>query len=180
MLFRSGVFLSAKLESWYRDNARLLPWRRLWAQQKNPWHVWVSEIMLQQTVIKAVLPIYERFLKQFPTHEALAAATTEEVRLAVRGLGYYRRFDALHRACQKLTATGEGLPRNHEKWLDLPGVGPYTAAAIASITADEPHGVVDGNVERVFCRLLDIRSEPNLPHLKKSFKSFMDHLCSLG
>ena len=136
--------------------------------------------MLQQTVIKAVLPIYERFLTQFPTPATLAQAHPEDIRLAVRGLGYYRRFDLLHKACRKVASENRGLPVTYNDWLELPGIGTYTASAIASITKDLPHGVVDGNVERVLCRFLDIRTEPNLPHLKKQFKKIMDDICALG
>ncbi len=172
-----GVFFSKKLTAWYKKSARSLPWRTLWAKHKDPWHVWVSEIMLQQTVIKAVIPVYERFLKRYPSYDSLAEAKPEDVRLAVRGLGYYRRFDLLHKACKQLIALDQGLPTCHDEWLRLPGIGTYTAAAIASITANEPFGVVDGNVERVLCRLMDIRTEPNLPHLKKAFKVIMDKIC---
>ena len=176
----NGSFFHKNLKSWYERYERPLPWRVLWKKHRDPWHIWVSEIMLQQTVIKAVIPVYERFIKRFPTFEALAAANSEEIRLEVRGLGYYRRFDLLHRACMELARDGRGLPQKHHKWLELPGIGTYTAAAIASITKDEPFGVVDGNVERVLCRLLDIRLEPNLPHLKKHFKQLMDQACSRG
>ena len=173
------AFLSSNLLTWYQKNERPLPWRILWNKHSNPWHIWVSEIMLQQTVIKAVMPVYERFLRQYPSFESLAKSSTEDIRLAVRGLGYYRRFDSLHRACQLLSTQKQGLPRCHADWLKLPGVGDYTASAIASITLDEPTGVVDGNVERVMCRLLDIRLEPNLPTLKKQFKIIMNQLCAI-
>lgn len=175
-----GAFLRSKLWEWYAAHERPLPWRVLFKKHRDPWHIWVSEIMLQQTVIKAVMPVYERFLKQFPTPKSLAHATSEDIRLAVRGLGYYRRFDLLHRACIKLVTEKRKLPTSHDEWLELPGVGAYTAAAISSIALDLPHGVVDGNVERVLCRLMDIRTEPNLPELKKRFKVIMDDLCSSG
>lgn len=175
-----GLFFSKKILAWYRSQERPLPWRVLWAKHRDPWHIWVSEIMLQQTLIKAVIPVYERFLAQYPSCSALALAPQEDVRLAVRGLGYYRRFDLLHKACRVLQVENKTLPTSHEAWLELPGIGPYTAAAIASITLNLPHGVVDGNVERVFCRLLDIRAEPNLPALKKQFKLAMDEICQLG
>jgi A/G-specific adenine glycosylase len=175
-----GLFFSKKILAWYRSQERPLPWRVLWAKHRDPWHIWVSEIMLQQTLIKSVIPVYERFLVQYPSWAALAVAPQEDVRLAVRGLGYYRRFDLLHKACRVLQGESKTLPTSHVAWLELPGIGPYTAAAIASITLNLPHGVVDGNVERVFCRLLDIRTEPNLPALKKQFKKAMDEICHLG
>ncbi len=176
----NGSFFHEKLLEWYSHHEKPLPWRLLWKKHRDPWHIWVSEIMLQQTVIKAVIPVYERFLTQFSSPRKLAKASTDDIRLAVRGLGYYRRFDLLHKACIKLESQNRVMPNTHDEWLELPGIGPYTAAAIASITADEPHGVVDGNVERVLCRLLDIRSEPNLPHLKKDFKVIMNDLASRG
>ena len=179
-LLAGGFFFGKKLSQWYRLVARPLPWRTLWLENQNPWHIWISEIMLQQTVIKAVIPVYERFLEQFPDHITLAQASTEDIRLAVRGLGYYRRFDLLHKACKHLTTENAPLPTTHEDWLKLPGIGTYTAAAIASITLNIPQGVVDGNVERVLCRLLDIRSEPNLPTLKKRFQIIMNAWCSVA
>lgn len=175
-----GSFLHKKLTSWYTTHERPLPWRLMWKKYKDPWHIWVSEIMLQQTVIKAVIPRYESFLKIFPSPKTLAQASTDDIRLAVRGLGYYRRFDLLHKACIALERDKRGMPQRHDEWLELPGIGTYTAAAISSITEDEPQGVVDGNVERVLCRLLDIRTEPNLPYLKKHFKKLMDDLCRIG
>jgi A/G-specific adenine glycosylase len=178
--YLEGAFLHSRLLAWYRKHERPLPWRVLWKKHLDPWPVWVSEIMLQQTLIQSVMPIYERFLTRFPTPNALALAENEEIRLAVRGLGYYRRFDLLHKACRKLLDEGRSPPTSYDEWLELPGIGPYTAAAIASITLDAPHGVVDGNVERVFCRLLDIRTAPNLPHLKKQFKWIMDDICLRG
>lgn len=166
---------------WYRSRARVLPWRELWRVHQDPWHIWVSEIMLQQTVIKAVLPVYDRFLKNFPQPRDLAKADTETVRLAVRGLGYYRRFDFLHKAAKHLVETRQNRwPTSYEEWLELPGIGDYTASAISSITLGAPHGVVDGNVERVWCRIFDIRTAPNLPELKLKFKQLMNQLVALG
>lgn len=178
--FKLSEFHSALIR-WYETKARALPWRELWRLHRDPWHIWVSEIMLQQTVIKAVLPVYDRFLKIFPTPQHLAKADTETVRLAVRGLGYYRRFDMLHRATKHLVDLKKSVwPINYEEWLDMPGIGDYTASAISSITLNQPHGVVDGNVERVLCRILDIRTAPNLPELKVEFKKIMNQLAALG
>lgn len=157
------------LLGWYLAQGRELPWRKRWREFGDPYHVWVSEIMLQQTVIKAVLPVYERFLTQFPDVETLARASTEQVRQAVRGLGYYRRFQLLHTAAQKLQSEGGGWPTTAEDWRTLPGVGVYTAAAVASIAFNAPVAVVDGNVERVLCRLFDIQRPPNDPALKPTF-----------
>lgn len=136
--------------------------------------------MLQQTVIKAVIPVYERFIKQFPDVAALAQASSDEVRQQVRGLGYYRRFGFLHQAAAIIATRRMQMPRTLEGWRELPGIGEYTAAAIASIAQDIPAAVVDGNVERVFCRLLDLRLPPNLPALKRQFKALAALLLEPG
>lgn len=174
--------LRRQLLLWYHDNDRALPWRTLFKVSEDPYHVWLSEIMLQQTVIKAVIPAYERFLKQFPTVKDLANAAEEDIRVACRGLGYYRRFNFLHRAARELVqrSTDDGAtipwPTTFEGWLKLPGIGRYTAAAVSSIAFNARHGVVDGNVERVFCRLMDIRRPPNDPELKPFFHEIADDL----
>lgn len=174
--------LRRQLLLWYRANDRSLPWRQLFKVSHDPYHVWLSEIMLQQTVIKAVIPAYECFLKQFPTVKDLAAAQEDEIRLACRGLGYYRRFNFLHRAAQELVQRspdgGKTIPwpTTFEGWLKLPGIGRYTAAAVSSIAFNARQGVVDGNVERVFCRLMDIRRPPNDPTLKPFFYDLVNDL----
>lgn len=180
----SAKLFRRDLLSWYETNARDLPWRVDWRKYHSPYHIWLSEIMLQQTVIKAVVASYQSFLDRFPNLLALAAAEEEEVRLAARGLGYYRRFRFLHQAakqlCQGLSQTDQiRWPSSFSSWKALPGIGDYTAAAIASIAFGEVVPVVDGNVERVFCRLMDIRTAPNLPILKKLFfklgQDLIDH-----
>jgi A/G-specific adenine glycosylase len=138
-----------KLLRWYDAHARTLPWR----QTRDPYKIWVSEIMLQQTRVAAVLAHYREFLKRFPTIAALAAAREEQVLAAWSGLGYYRRARMLHRAAQEIVASGGKMPRSLEGLRALPGVGRYTAAAIASIAFGIPAAVVDGNVERVLGRL---------------------------
>ncbi len=167
----------SRLLAWYDQRARSLPWRHDWRSQRNPYPVWISEIMLQQTVIKAVLPVYERFMHQLPTIEALAAADDATVRQLVRGLGYYRRFRMLHQAAKQLVVAGKTQwPQSYAAWLDLPGIGDYTASAISSITLNTPHAVIDGNVERVLCRLFAIRLPPNLPKLKPLLKQAAQEL----
>ncbi|MCX6118204.1 MAG: hypothetical protein NT027_11730 [Proteobacteria bacterium] len=137
--------------------------------------------MLQQTVIKAVIPVYDKFFSLFPSVHSLASATSEDVRLAVRGLGYYRRFDLLHKGAIEISKNRKGQwPKSFQEWLTIPGVGSYTASALSSITLNEHQGVVDGNVERVLCRIHDIRTAPNLPALKQQFKQTMDQLVSHG
>lgn len=140
-----------ELLAWYRTHARDLPWRGI----RNPYATWLSEIMLQQTRVATVIERYNEFLRRFPTLEALADAKEEDVLALWSGLGYYRRAHLLHRAAQFVQREFKGkLPRTAQALRTLPGVGEYTAAAIASIAFGEPVAVVDGNVERVLLRLL--------------------------
>ena len=142
--------LQARLLEWYEQNRRDLPWRRT----PDPYSIWVSEIMLQQTRVSAVVDHYRSFLKRFPTVTALAQASEQDVLAELSGLGYYRRARMLHKAAQFVAnQLGGNLPKTAEGLRALPGVGAYTAAAIASIAHGEPVAVVDGNVERVLCRL---------------------------
>lgn len=136
--------------AWFKANARDLPWRRT----HEPYPIWVSEIMLQQTRVGAVIEHYTRFMERFPSIISLALAPEEEVLAAWSGLGYYRRARLLHRAAQFIVREHQGsLPRTADELRKLPGVGEYTAAAIASIAFGEPVAVVDGNVQRVILRL---------------------------
>lgn len=168
------------LVSWYQKNQRELPWRQLFSETRDPFAIWISEIMLQQTTIQVVIPAYKRFLQVFPNVRALAAADEEEVRLACRGLGYYRRFRMMHAAARELIARTRARdpfpwPKTFVAWRELPGIGDYTAAAIVSIAFGIPKAVVDGNVERVFCRLFDLRVVPDVK-LKKVFQKVGDQL----
>lgn len=139
-----------KLMNWYRSHARELPWRGV----KDPYRTWVSEVMLQQTRVAAVIDHYEEFLRQFPTILALALAPEAAVLAAWSGLGYYRRARMLHKAAKFITQERGGvLPATAAELRTLPGVGEYTCAAIASIAFGESIAVVDGNVERVLLRL---------------------------
>ncbi len=147
--------IRSRLATWYRRHGRDLPWRR----SRDPWSVWVSEVLLQQTTVTAGLPRWERFLARFPTVEALAAATRDEVLAEWSGLGYYARARNLHRAARRVAETG-AFPSDAVGWRRLPGIGPYTAAALASILADERAAVVDGNVVRVLSRLEAIDLDP--------------------
>lgn len=134
-----------RLAQWYAENGRDLPWRRI----RDPYAVWVSEIMLQQTQVATALPYYERWMARFPTLVSLAAAAEPDALSIWQGLGYYRR-------CRNLVAGAKSLvnyPTTAAGWRKVPGVGRYTAAAIASICFDEPVAVVDGNVARVFARM---------------------------
>jgi len=139
------------LLAWYRTHHRKLPWRKT----RDPYRIWVSEIMLQQTRVAAVLEHYKRFLKSFPTIRQLAAADEADVLAAWSGLGYYRRARMLHRAAQFVIADRKGsIPGTATELRMLPGIGRYSANAIASIAFGEPVAVVDGNVERVLARML--------------------------
>jgi A/G-specific adenine glycosylase len=142
---------SAVLLEWYDRHKRALPWR----ESGDPYRVWLSEIMLQQTRVAAVLEHFQRFLLKFPTVQKLAAARENSVVAAWSGLGYYRRARMLHAAAKKLMREHGGtFPRTSEQLRELPGIGRYTAAAIASIAFGEAVAVVDGNVERVLSRML--------------------------
>ncbi|NLF32230.1 MAG: A/G-specific adenine glycosylase [Planctomycetes bacterium] len=159
-LLAKRTALRRGLLRWYDREARDLPWRRT----SDPYHVWVSEIMLQQTQVATVEPYYGRFLAAFPTVEALAAAEPDAVLKQWEGLGYYRRAKNLHKAAGVVVAELEGrLPRTAAGWRALPGIGRYTAAAIASIAFGEAAAVLDGNVKRVLARTLAIRESIDLP-----------------
>jgi len=140
--------LRKRLLAWFERQARDLPWRRT----RDPYRIWVSEIMLQQTRVAAVVPYYERFLERFPDVRMLASAEESEVLALWSGLGYYSRARNLLRAARMIHESGR-FPRSYEELRSLPGVGEYTAAAIASIAFGEPRAVVDGNVRRVLSRL---------------------------
>ncbi len=141
------------LLAWYARNARELPWRR----SRHPYPVWVAEIMLQQTRIEQGRPYFERFMEAFPTVEALASASEDAVLKLWEGLGYYARARNLHRAARLIAhERGGEFPETAEAWQALPGIGRYTAGAIASIAFGEAVPVVDGNVKRVLSRLFDI------------------------
>lgn len=157
--------LRASLLSWYDGNGRRLPWR-VRGGRPDPYKVWLSEVMLQQTTSAAAGPYYERFLEKFPTLEALAEAPIEAALEAWAGLGYYSRARNLHAAAIALDLFG--FPETEEGWRALPGVGPYTAAAVTAIALDQPANVVDGNVERVMARLCAV--ETPLPAAKRELR----------
>jgi len=144
------TFFRNSLLAWYKENARDLPWRRT----RDPYRIWISEIMLQQTRVAAVLDHYARFTARFPDVHALADAAEADVLALWSGLGYYRRARMMHRAAQAVVRDFAGVfPSTAEALLQLPGIGAYTAAAVASIAFGEPVAVVDGNVERVLMRV---------------------------
>ncbi|TVR00468.1 MAG: A/G-specific adenine glycosylase [Desulfovibrionales bacterium] len=144
---------SRPLLDWFADHARDLPWRRTY----DPYQVWISEVMLQQTQMDRAVGYFQRWTSKFPDVHALAAASEDTVLAAWEGLGYYTRARNLLRAARFVVDNLSGiLPRDHATWLSLPGVGPYTAAAVCAIAYNQPHAVVDANVSRVLARVLDL------------------------
>lgn len=161
------------LLNWYDNEKRDLPWRRT----KNPYFIWISEIMLQQTQVVTVIPYYERFLDWFPTIEDLANAPEEKLLKAWEGLGYYSRVRNMQKAAQEIMEKFDGVfPDNHKEILSLKGIGPYTAGAIASIAFDLPEPAVDGNVMRVMARLFEVNYDIGDPKNRKIFQAIMEIL----
>lgn len=145
------------LLSWYDQNARDLPWRARGRKRAKPYHVWLSEIMLQQTVVKAVIPYFETFIARFPTIEDLARAERDEILRLWAGLGYYSRARNLHACAQRIVEEHNGqFPNTIDALRNLPGIGAYTAGAIAAIAFGKPEAAIDGNVDRVMSRLYTI------------------------
>ena len=156
--------LPVPLLEWYRVNRRILPWR----EDPWPYRVWVSEIMLQQTRVEAVLPYYERFLRELPDISALAAAPEEQLLKLWEGLGYYSRVRNLQKAAQVVCEQyGGELPSDYGAVKALPGIGEYTAGAICSIAFGLPTPAVDGNVLRVMCRITGDETPVDSPALKR-------------
>lgn len=156
---------------WYRQNRRELPWR----EDCNPYHVWVSEIMLQQTRVEAVKGYYARFLSELPTIQSLADCDDEKLHKLWEGLGYYSRVRNLKRAAGEIVANHGGIfPNTYEKVLALPGIGEYTAGAICSISFGLPTPAVDGNVLRVCARLTGDSASIDLPETKKKVRSGLE------
>src|SRR5262245_2633220 len=142
---------------WFELNARDLPWRRT----RDPYAIWISEVMLQQTQVKTVLPYWERWMRDLPTLDSLAKARPEKILKLWEGLGYYSRVRNLHQAAQLIaTRHGGRFPERFEEILALPGIGRYTAGAICSIVFNEPKPVLDGNVIRVLTRVFAIKDNP--------------------
>ncbi|WP_279356460.1 A/G-specific adenine glycosylase [Methylobacterium indicum] len=164
---------AADLLVWYDRHRRALPWRALPGVAPDPYRVWLSEIMLQQTTVAAVKPYFARFLERFPTVAALAAAPEEAVMGAWAGLGYYSRARNLH-ACAKAVAEAGRFPDTVEGLRKLPGIGAYTAGAIAAIAFDRPAAAVDGNVERVVSRLYAI--ETPIPAARPEIRRLAENL----
>jgi A/G-specific adenine glycosylase len=162
----SASALASRLLGWYDIHRRHLPWRAPPGENPDPYRVWLSEIMLQQTTVAAAAPYFAKFIARWPTIETLAAAPLDDILRAWAGLGYYARARNLH-ACARVVVTAHGgrFPKSPEALRKLPGIGVYTAAAIAAIAFDVPAAAVDGNAERVLARLFAIESElPGAKH----------------
>lgn len=170
-----GVFekLPGALLPWFEEHKRDLPWR----QDKEPYHVWLSEIMLQQTRVEAVKGYYARFLEALPTIDALSAADDELLHKLWEGLGYYSRVRNLKKAAQVIMERHGGVfPQKYEDVLALPGIGAYTAGAICSIVFDQPRAAVDGNVLRVISRLTENDTPIDLPPYKKEVQLALERV----
>ncbi len=162
---------------WYGTHRRDLPWRRT----RDPYRIWISEVMLQQTQVTTVIPFYHRFLQRFPDLAALARADIQTVLKHWEGLGYYRRAHHLHRAARELVGSGGGcVPDRHQTFRALPGVGDYIANAVMSIAFDRPCAVVDGNVKRVLARLGGIGDPVNQAAAHRVFQRTADRLLERG
>jgi A/G-specific adenine glycosylase len=166
--------LGKSLLAWYNENHRDLPWRR----DRDAYRIWISEVMLQQTTVAAVVPYYERFLKRFPNLQSLASAPLEDVIEHWAGLGYYSRARNLHKAAISLATTG--FPKTHAKLIELPGFGPYTSRAVSSLAFDEKVGVLDGNVIRVLSRVYGQNVDWWMPKVRDQLQISADEIASTG
>ena len=169
--------LAEQLLAWFACHARDLPWRR----ERTPYRIWVAEAMLQQTRVETVIPYYERFLARFPTIRALSAVSLEEVLRVWEGLGYYARARNLYAAARQIVAARDGqLPDTFEGLLALPGVGQYTAGAVASIAFGRDVPAVDGNVRRVLCRVFGIHQDVTHSAVRKELERLAANLIPPG
>jgi A/G-specific adenine glycosylase len=166
-----------KLLPWFSANQRAMPWRN----NRTPYRVWISELMLQQTRVDQVIPYFNRFMKRFPSMKSLATASQEEVLKVWEGLGYYSRARNLHKAAQIITAQHKGrFPKTEDEIRALPGVGPYTAAAIGSLAFDLDLAVLDGNVIRVLSRLFAYTKDTRSAAAKTELQQLADDLLVKG
>jgi len=172
----NNTYFATQLTKWYQQHQRILPWRAT----KDPYKIWLSEIILQQTRVAQGLPYYNRFIEQYPTIYDLAAASETEVLRLWQGLGYYTRARNLHACARTVVNQFQGqFPNNYKELLTLPGIGPYTAAAIASIAFKEAVPVVDGNVYRVLSRIFNIEVPINTNKGKHIFNELAQRLIDL-
>lgn len=172
---QTALLVNDRLLPWFAENARHLPWR----EQRSPYAVWVSEIMLQQTQVATVVPYFMRWMEAFPTISALAAADQQQVLKHWEGLGYYARARNLHAAARDVMLRfGGELPRDPVALSSLKGIGPYTLAAIMSLAFDQPYAVLDGNVERVLTRFCAIDADIRKPQTKKYLQTLATRMLS--
>lgn len=168
---------SQALLHWYAENARDLPWRK----ERDPYAIWVAEIMLQQTRVETVIPYFERWIARFPTIKALAGADIDDVLRHWEGLGYYRRAHHLHQAAIQIVSQYSGqLPNTIKELKSLPGIGEYTAAAIAALAYDQDEIALDGNLRRVLARLLDLALDPSQPEGARRIRAWAETLLPAG
>lgn len=161
-----------KLLDWFEEYQRPLPWRKKY----DPYEVWISEIMLQQTQVSKVLPYYSRWMKKFPTIESVAEASEEDVLKYWEGLGYYTRVKNIHKTAQEVCEVFNGIfPNDFQSILKLRGIGRYTAGAIASIAFNQNYPVVDGNVTRVISRVMNLMDPPNSSNMQKTLWSVAEN-----
>jgi A/G-specific adenine glycosylase len=166
-------FMRTSLIAWFEINKRDMPWR----ESRDPYRIWLSEVMLQQTRVDQATPYYLRFIEAFPSVNDLASADLHDVLMLWEGLGYYTRGRNLHKAAQVVAKQhGSRFPESYEGMLSLPGVGPYTAAAVSSIAFGSPHAVVDGNVIRVISRLSGIEDDVRNQSTKSAIQAIADTL----
>src|SRR5688572_10385929 len=153
------------LLKWHKENPRPLPWSD---GKRDPYHIWLSEIIMQQTRIEQGTSYYLKFIEKYPTVQDLASAPIDQVMMHREGLGYYTRARNLHKSARQIVEAHHGLlPKTYEDLLSLPGIGPYSAAAIASFAYDLPHVVVDGNVKRLIARFAGIKEAIDMPGTHK-------------
>ena len=163
--------ITTAIGDWFRQSQQPLPWRGI----GDPYAIWISEVMLQQTQVATVIPYWNRFIEKYPDPPSLSSASQEEVLEMWAGLGYYSRCRNLHAAARLIVTDHDGqFPRDPEQVRKLPGIGEYTTAAICSIAFDESLAVVDGNVQRVFCRYLGIDGDPRRGDAKRSVHEAAD------
>jgi A/G-specific adenine glycosylase len=169
----STEFPIDKLLDWFDENKREMPWRK----SEDPYHIWVSEVMLQQTRVDQARPYFDRFIDRFPTIFDLAEAPQQEVLKVWEGLGYYSRARNLHHAAQTVVEKYNGeLPDQYEEISELKGVGPYTAAAVLSIAFNKPHAAVDGNIIRVLSRYYGIEKDIRSTTTRRQIQELADEL----
>lgn len=172
---KSAAAFRGRLLDWYDRHARILPWRYTGNQKPDPYRVWLSEIMLQQTTVGAVVPYFSKFTEKWPTVQALAGARQEEIMTAWAGLGYYSRARNLHKCADVITSDLQGkFPDDQNALKKLPGIGDYTSAAIRAIAFNKPATVVDGNVERIMARYFAWQAP--IPEAKKDLKNLASGL----